>query len=485
MHSVVRTQCGAVRGTADGDVQVFKGIPFAAPLDGPRRFQAPAEPESWDGERDATRYSAAVPQPLMAEGLPPSWHPGDDTDSLTVNVWTPVPGANLPVMVWFHGGAYLAGSPSEGSYEGARLAGSGVVVVTAGYRVGYEGFGWVDDAPANRGILDQLAALRWVRENIGAFGGDPDNVTIFGESAGGTSIATLVAGSSRSGLFRRAIAQSPAAMYRSEDEARKIAELITGPSGVRTTVAELANIPAEDLHAAQKIATAEMTRNHGSWTDTTPYGVVLDGETLGELPWVALRDGAARGVDLISGFTAEEAALFTAMLPREALDPDQLAADLHLGDDVMQQYRRAHPGIGDVALYNMLLSDKLFRIPALWMAEAHAAAGGRSYLYELTLQALNGLGACHALDIPFTFGDVTSPVLQVLGGAPDGFEDLSGEFRRSWTAFAATGDPGWEAYRPSDRRTRIFDLPCSTTSDPIAASREIWAHRFPELTARA
>ncbi|WP_406691392.1 carboxylesterase family protein [Saccharopolyspora sp. ID03-671] len=484
MQFVVRTESGAVQGSAAGDVQVFKGIPFAAPLDGPRRFQAPAEPERWDGVRDATRFSPAVPQPPMADGLPSSWKPGDGTDSLALNVWTPDPSANLPVMVWFHGGAYLAGSPSEGSYDGARLASSGVVVVTAGYRVGYEGFGWVDDAPANRGILDHLAALRWVRENIAAFGGNPDNVTIFGESAGGTSIATLVAGSARTGLFHRAIAQSPAAMYRGEDEARKADELITGPVGVRPTVAELAEVPAERLHAAQRDAAAEMTRNRAAWSDTTPYGVVLDGETLGELPWVALRGGAARGVDLIAGFTAEEATLFTAMMRRERLDPDRLAAELHLRDGVMDQYRAAHPDLDDAGLYNTLLSDKLFRVPAQWMAEAHAAAGERSYLYELTLQAPNGLGACHALDIPFTFGNTDGPLLELLlGGVPDGFEELSGEFRRSWTSFAATGDPGWDRYHPTDRRTRVLDLPSSTVSDPIAASREIWAHRFPELTA--
>ncbi|MEV0058112.1 carboxylesterase family protein, partial [Saccharopolyspora shandongensis] len=160
MDLVVRTEYGAVRGTVDGEISAFKGIPYAAPLDGPRRFQAPVAPERWDGVRDASAYSASVPQPAIMPGVPALWNPGDGTDCLTLNVWTPDLGGGLPVMVWIHGGAFLGGATDSPAYDGSRLASGGVVVVTVNYRVGYEGFGWVQDAPANRGILDQLAALR-------------------------------------------------------------------------------------------------------------------------------------------------------------------------------------------------------------------------------------------------------------------------------------------------------------------------------------
>ncbi|MGP4017170.1 carboxylesterase/lipase family protein [Saccharopolyspora sp. 5N708] len=484
MDLVVRTEYGAVRGSADGEVSVFKGIPYAAPLDGPRRFQTPVVPDSWDGVRDASAFSASVPQPPMGLDLPSPWQPGDSTDCLSVNVWTPDRGGGLPVMVWIHGGAFLAGSSGATSYDGSRLASSGVVVVTVNYRVGYEGFGWVSDAPANRGILDQLAALRWVRENITAFGGDPGNVTIFGESAGGTSVAALIAGSAGRGLFRRAISQSHGSLYCGVDEARKIGELITGQLEVPATAEALGELPSEVIHQAQLPAMAELNQNRSAWTNSTPYSVVFDGEVLDDLPWVALRGGAGRGVDLISGFNTDEARLFTVDLPAEASDPAAMAQGLRLAASVVDEYRAGYPGISDADLYSLLLSDQLFRMPSLWCAEGHASAGGRSYLYEFAwpTPARDGaLGACHGLDVPFTFGIAGGELAQPMfgGEAPPEFEELSGEIRKAWTSFAATGDPGWPAYTATDRLTRIWNVPSAVAADSIKTSREIWQHHFP------
>ncbi|RRO18983.1 carboxylesterase/lipase family protein [Saccharopolyspora rhizosphaerae] len=481
---VVRTEHGAVRGTTDGDVMVFKGIPYAAPLDGARRFQAPIAPPRWDGLRDATQYSAPVPQAPIPP-LPAVWRPGDATDCLTVNVWTPDRGGHLPVMVWLHGGAFLGGTGGTDGFNGATLAREGVVVVTVNYRVGYEGFGWVDDAPANRGILDQLAALRWVRDNIISFGGNPDNVTIFGESAGGVSVATLVAGSGRRGLFRRAIAQSPAAMYVDEDEARKLGELITGPLGVPATASALAELPVEDLHAAQGRAMAEISANRAAWTNNLPYNVVLDGEVLSELPWVALRGGVANGIDVIAGFNRDEATGFTVDLPAEARDLEGLVRDLNLPGSTAAEYRSAYPGVADTDLYTVLLSDQLFRMPAVWMVEAAAAAGGRAHLYEFTWETPQRdgvLGATHGLDVPFTFGQHDDPLaVEMLGAAPEGFDELSRAIRQAWTSFAATGDPGWPAYHLPERPTRVLGNPVALACDPIRGSRQVWAPRFPEL----
>ncbi|MGW5649470.1 carboxylesterase/lipase family protein [Saccharopolyspora sp. NPDC003752] len=484
MDLVVRTEHGAVRGTVDGEISAFKGIPYAAPLDGPRRFQAPVAPERWDGARDASAFSASVPQPTIMPGVPSLWNPGDGTDSLSLNVWTPDLGGGLPVMVWIHGGAFLGGTTDSPAYDGSRLASGGVVVVTVNYRVGYEGFGWVADAPANRGILDQLAALRWVRENIAAFGGDPGNVTIFGESAGATSVAALIAGSAGQGLFHRAIAQSLGNLYSGEDEARKIGELIAGRLDVPATAEALGSVPSEAIHAAQSPVMQEMNADRAAWTNSTAYAVVLDGEVLSELPWAALRSGAPRGVDLISGYNTDEARMFTVGLPAEAKDPAAMAQGLRLAPSVVDEYRAGYPGVDDAELFSVMLSDQLFRMPSTWLAEGHAAGGGRSYLYEFSwpVPGLGGaLGACHGLDVPFTFGVSESELTAAWfeGTVPPDFEELSGELRRAWVSFATTGDPGWPAYTAADRSARIWNVPPTVVADPVKPSREIWRHRFP------
>ncbi len=481
-HPVVRTTSGAVRGRSTGDVDVFRGIPYAAPLDGPRRFRAPAPPEPWDGVREASSFSASVPQPEPLPGMPRLWKPGDDTDCLTVNVWTPDRGARLPVMVWLYGGALISGGSAMRDYDGAVLARSGVVVVTLNYRVGYEGFGWVDDAPANRGTLDQIAALRWVRDNIAAFGGDPDAVTVFGESAGAVSTAALVASPAARGLLHRAIAQSVAGMYLPEDEARKSSGLVTGRLDVPATAEALAGIPPERFHLAQQEATAEMSANRESWTQTMPYGVVLDGELLDAPPWRAMRDGAGRDIDLICGFTTDEAKLFTVDLPG-VKDLGALARGLRLPESALDDYRTGHPGITDAELYDVVFGDQLLRMPSLWCAEGHADGGGATYLYEFAWPAPGrggAYGACHALDVPFTFGVRGTELAGLLfdGTVPEDFDVLSGELRHAWTTFAATGDPGWPRYSTSARPTKIWHVPSRVEQDPLAVSRRIWQRRF-------
>ncbi|GAB3678450.1 carboxylesterase family protein [Saccharopolyspora tripterygii] len=483
MDPTVRTRNGSLRGITSGGALVFKGIPYAAPLDGPRRFQAPVAPESWDGVRDASAFSASVPQPAVVPGLPPVWQPGDSTDCLTLNVTTPDLGGGLPVMVWITGGGYLAGTSALPSYDASLLARSGAVVVTVNYRVGYEGFGWVADAPANRGILDLRAALRWVQDNIGSFGGDPDNVTIFGESAGAISVVTLVAGSARHGLFRRGIAQSTCALFFDTGEAREIGERITGRLESAATAEELAALPPEAFHEPQTAVTVEMAQNRPKWENRTPYGVVLDGEVLDDLPWTALSRGAGRGVDLISGFNVDECRLWTADLPGEALDPVAFAQDLRLGPSVVDDYRAARPGIADADLFTLMLSDQSFRLPSLWCAEGHALGGGRSYAYEFTWPspARDGaFGACHGLDVPFTFGAAETWVGVPMFGdeVPPDFETLSSALRDAWVSFAAHGDPGWPAYSLPERSTRLWDVPPTVADDPIKVSRQIWQPRF-------
>jgi para-nitrobenzyl esterase len=463
MQPIVHTSYGAVRGGTDDGVSVFKGIPYAAPLDGVRRFQAPQPPQPWDGTRDALACSAAPPQAPMRPGLPSSWHPGDSTGCLTVNVWTPDPHTTgLPVMVWIYGGAFVLGTSSQPEYDGANLARGGVVVVSMNYRVGFEGFGWLPDAPQNRAFLDQLAALHWVQDNVARFGGDPANVTIFGESAGGSSVAALTAAEAGRGLFGRAIGQSVAGGFLTEERARGTAERIAGAIGVPLTSEAFGNVASEAIHAVQSAG-----------GEVTPYGPVIDGDVVRDQPWRGLR----AEVDLVAGFNRDEFTLFTLGEDLSGVDAAAVAAEHGVSID---EYRAAHPGRSDADLYVLIQSDAIFRIPSMWCAQEHP---GRSWCYELTWPspAFGGaLGACHGLDVPLTFGNFDGPMTTMVLGdpLPPDAVALSDEIRKSWTSFATTGDPGWPQYRPGEALTRIWDVPVSVAADPESASREIWAHKL-------
>ncbi|MDA3643085.1 carboxylesterase family protein [Saccharopolyspora indica] len=484
MGDVVRTESGAVRGRSEGGVAAFLGIPYAAPLHGALRFRAPLPAPRWDGVRDARAFGVWVPQ----QGIPPAVS-GPTTgevpevrgaagpDCLTLNIWTPRSGGGdaLPVLVWLHGGGFIGGSANTPGFDGTTLARSGVVLVSVNYRVGYEGFGWVEDAPWNRGVLDQLAALRWVQDNIAAFGGDPDRVTVFGQSAGATSIVTLLAGGRADGVFHRGIAQSPGNVFIPREEARAISGMITDELGVRPTAETLATVPAEAIHAVQWNPVAVMSADPSAWTySNSPFGVVLDGELLGELPWTAMRRGAGRAIDLICGCTAAEARMFTVNSDPADADPVGTARDVGLDPGAVDDYRRARPGITDSDLSTLVLSDAFFRLPAQWCARAHAEAGGRTFLYEFAWVGDPVLGAYHGLDQSFVFGLPTGPLGWDLGAGPGEFDALSTAMRSAWTQFAATGDPGWPRYRPEDRLAQIWDLPPTVEADPTATSAAIW-----------
>lgn len=479
---IVNTDRGAVRGEREGSgPAVFRGIPYAAPPEGPLRFRAPQPAARWDGVRDALAFSPVAPQPpYPGWKVPRAWSPGDGSDYLTVNVWTPEPPvaarAGLPVMVWIHGGAYRRGSSRLPLYDGTRLAREGVVVVSLNYRLGYEGFGWVDDAPANRGILDQIAALRWVQDNIAGFGGNPRDVTVFAESAGAGCLATLLVAPPARDLFRRAVVQSMPEFYPGEEQARRIAALTTAELGVPPTADALAAVPPERFHRAESAPVVSMLTDPGSWEIPTlvPYGPVRDGVLLDAVPWRALATGAARDVEVIFGFNRDEFTLFATDTLLGA-DPAQTAAFARLPSGAPAAYRAAEPKLTDAEVNLRIMSDLVFRAPAQWSAEAHATTGGRTFLYELTWDR-TPLGAAHAVDLPLVFGNTDDPSARMLlGDTPDpGFEPLSARMRTAWTTFATTGDPGWPPYGPDTRLTRVWDTPPTVTPDPEAAARIIW-----------
>lgn len=263
----ISTTAGTVRGRWDNAVAVFRGIPYAEPPVGARRFAAPVAAKPWEGVREALAFGPPVP----SAGRATSGVDADSGNCLTLNVWTPDLGAaGLPVLVWIHGGKYLEGTSANPHNDGATLAGSGAVVISMNYRVGLEGFAHITGAPDNRGILDQAAALRWVRDNVAAFGGDPGNVTVFGQSAGAGCIAALLAMPSAVGQFRRAIVQSLPGTFFSRRLAAAVSATIAAELGVRATVDELAGIPPRTLIGATDALIRKMPDFAGAWALPTP-----------------------------------------------------------------------------------------------------------------------------------------------------------------------------------------------------------------------
>ncbi|MGW7084696.1 carboxylesterase/lipase family protein [Streptomyces sp. NPDC054871] len=498
--TTVRTAGGALRGTREAGVAVFRGIPFAEPPVGPLRFASPWPVRGWDGVRPAESYGPPPPQgghfgmdALAREVVGDDW--------LTVNVWSPDPGpaAGLPVMVWIQGGAYTIGMSGLPEYDGGRLAREGgVVVVTFNYRVGLEGFGQIEGAPANRGLLDQVAALEWVRDNIRAFGGDPARVTVFGQSAGAGSVAALLAMPRAAGLFGRAVAQSVQSTFFSPELAADITSACAAELGLRPTVGDLSGVDPARLSAAGDAVGAKT----GQWADrwgqvahrSIVFSPVVEGDALPVTPWQALAEGAGRGIELLVGHTRDEQRLLSALdgLLGQVTE-EQAEAALHVfgpGRDGARRYRDGFPAAGPDELHEVVLSDWLFRMPSLHLAEAQTAGGGRAHVYELTWPApgMGGvLGACHGLDVPLVFGNLDrgQPAALIGEGPPPEAEALSARMRGAWTSFATNGDPGWPAYDAGQRLVRLFDTRPAVTTYPEESSRLIWQdHTFPVLPLR-
>lgn len=484
------TSHGQVRGTIEGALAVFRGIPFAAPPVGDLRFAAPQRPRAWENVLDADAFGpipaqAAVPSSAVAP--PPS--PSDDgRGCLTVNVWTADLSGNRPVMVWVYGGGYVAGSSADAGYDGAVLAGEGVVVVTFNYRVGVEGFGQIAGAPANRGLLDQVAALEWVRDNAAAFGGDPGQVTVFGQSAGAGGVAALLAMPRASGLFRRAIAQSVPGTFVSPELAEDVMATIAAVVGTVATVEGLRDIsPAALATAVNALDMRAYADRWGVFTyGVTPFSPVVDGDVLPATPWQALRDGASRDIELVVGHTRDEFRKMLAgrgMLGRvtEEMTVDALAA-LAPGD-----YRAAFPEATHEQLYEILHSDWLFRMPSANLARDHT---GRSYLYEFVLEASGSggaLGACHGVDVALTFGNLTGPLVEkMLGPQPNAeLTALSATMRAAWTAFARGDGPGWDEFDAAGT-TWVIGTDPIVRPYPEQLSANLWAgHVFPCLPLRS
>lgn len=482
MPLLVETNCGPVRGRQEGPVHVWRGLPYAQAPVGEGRFRAPQPPQPWTEVREANAFGAVAPQ--LSVGLESRFNvrpgaaqlPAQSEDCLFLNVWSPVAPGKYPVMVWVHGGSFVTGSGSMPLYDGARFAAQGeVVVVTLNYRLGALGFLHLAELGLgfdnNLGLLDQVAALRWVQQNIAAFGGDPGRVTIFGESAGAMSIAALLGMPAAEGLFQAAILQSGAVRMQPPERAKAVAQgmlrelSISDPAALRT-------LPVEALlQAAQRLLR--------TFQGGLPFQPVLDGATLLLNPNEALAAGARRGLPLLIGTNHDEGNLF---VPPDAtgqhlerlltpyMAPEQALA-------LASQYPASRQGQAD------LLTDTVFWLPALQLAERqlpHAPV----WMYRFDWQVPSGQpipGAFHALELAFVWNALDLPAAQIFLSNAPAPQPLAEAMHRAWLAFAHHHDPNgpgllaWPRYELPARATLIFNTESHVEENPQQARRALWA----------
>ena len=478
-------------GTYQDGLYVFKGIPYAAPPVGSLRWMPPQPVEPWSGIRSTEEFGPISPQNLLRIAAIPRQTTVEEPqseDCLFLNVWTPGLTGRRAVMVWIHGGAFTNGSGSSPMHPGATLPRHGdVVLVNLNYRLGVLGFmnlnhvtGGKIPSTGNEGLLDQIAALRWVHDNIEVFGGDPENVTVFGESAGAMSIGCLLAMPEARGLFKKAILQSGSNTCRPVAEAADAAEKFL--EALRLTerdVAILRSLPVRVLLDVQ-----QRLPSLGVRVATHP---VIDGETLPARPLDAVKSGSATEVTVLSGGNLEEGTLFAAADPSLAkLDFASLSSRIErmvpakYVPDLVEKYRQALAKRGRAPtprdVYAAIQGDKMFRVPNIRLIEFQRDLGSPSFNYVFTWKsAVPGLGACHALDVGFVFG-ATSKEFHGAGPAVD---RLAMHMQDAWTAFARTGSPScpslgdWPPYG-KNRQTMVFGEKSRVEDAPFEGERRAW-----------
>lgn len=491
---IVETRYGKVQGYEQGPISVWKGIPFAQPPTGQRRFRAPQPPEQWAGIRETTAFGPMAPQRLEALGelagdadsaivLPPM-----SEDCLYLNIWSP--GADQekrPVMVWIHGGGFTLGSTSEAWYDGTSFATNhNIVVVSLAYRLGTLGFVYLKDLAGadtdysgNCGLLDQIAGLQWVRENIAAFGGDPDNVTVAGESAGAMSIGTLLGMPAAQGLFQRAILQSGAGSgMTTRSRATKVAQALLEKLNLEPSqISALADVPLEKLLQIQ----AELGREFGGIQAFSP---LIDGDTLPQHPSAMIAQGSAASVAILTGTNRDEWRLFAMMSGGQMADDGLLK--LTFGDAAQQAlavYTEARADKSPELALMDIVGDIVFRMPAIRLAEGQVQQGAPVWMYRFDWEspAFGGaLGAAHAVDIAFVWNTLDTEIARRFVGESPTSQPLADLMHASWAAFIRNGNPAisnlpdWPRYDLERRATMIFNNAPHVLDDPQGQIRTFW-----------
>lgn len=451
---------GAVRGVTIDGIDRFLGIPFAAPPFGAHRFAPPQPPAVWEGDRDAGAFGPTAPQAPYGAGLqcylPTVQIPGDDI--LTVNVWTPAgrsAGAALPVLVFVHGGALARGAAALAAYDGEKFARDGIVYVSVQYRLGQEGFAVADGIPQNLGLLDVVAALRWVRTEIGAFGGDAAQITVMGHSAGANLLAAALALPYAKELFDRAILQSGPLVAQSQKKAARMSAHIAKRLGIPASVEGFASVEPATLVAAQTQISASGSPLGGG----PAVAIVVGGDAVPIDPLDALLRGASRDIPVLIGSTSEEYRLWFVpsgaleKIRRRTLTLARLAA--RVPGRVVKAHERRRPAATPGEVLGEIVGDMLLRGPLTRFADSRADGAG-TWVYEFRWRSpVGGLGAAHGMELGFVFDAVETPDAIALAG-PDAPRALADAMHGAWVGFVRSGDPGWEAWS-TRRPVQAFD----------------------------
>ena len=510
MEIILQTRLGTVTGLAEEGVHTFKGIPFAAPPIAHRRFAAPQPAEAWQGALNATDYGAAAPQ----KGAQMMGIKETSDDCLYMNIWAPTEGKQKrPVMVWIHGGGFFIGSGSQELYEGKKLAAYGdVVVVNFNYRLGVTGYGFLssvlgneNEFSANNGLLDQVAALQWVQDNIADYGGDPDNVTIFGESAGAMSVGVLLATPSAKGLFHKAIVQSGSADHvTSPSSAKKIAEAFLEKMDVsdEKDLNKLFECSVDDLLAGQ-YACSSLSVDRGIRNNIMPMNgmtllPVVDGIILPQRPIDAIREGRAKDIPLMAGSNRDEWNLFL----HTPLFGNMKSADDYRSmtdDDLLDKFKASLPGNAQQAMklyyqanesddmtrinaLSQMESDRMFKASTLQLLEAQSGHQKHVYGYEVTWAAPGfggALGACHLVDVPLVFGGLNGMTGSMFVGNTEEAQALSSNMMSSWAGFARSGTPlpgfsDWPEFNTSSAQIMELGAKCGSMSALDGDKKAFW-----------
>ncbi len=496
---VVTTKYGKIEGYEKEGLFIFKGVPYAAPPVGASRWAAPKPPAPWPGVRKAVQFAPISHQDEPAVTLWRADPQPMSEDCLYLNIWTPgLDDAKRSVMVWIHGGAFTGGSGSGPGYNGRSLATRGnTVVVTINYRLGLLGFlnlneitGGKIKATGNEGLLDQIAALHWVHDSIAAFGGDPGNVTIFGESAGGMSVGCLMAMPGAVDLFHKAIPQSGAAStVHSLEDAAEVSRIFLDMAGVQPAdVKDIRNLDPKHLLSLQAQLAVKVPSVNPKISGM-PLQPVVDGKTLPNPPLATIQRGACADIPVLVGSTLEEHKLFATWdTAIDALTEAHLTARLgrfipaEYIQEMVRTYRKARQARGEPSgpgdIFSAIQTDRMFRMPAILLADVKSQQPKHAFHYIFTWKspALDGkLGACHAIDVPFVWGSHE----KTFSGEGPAADLMSARTQDAWLAFARTGDPSCESlgkwpYYGEARETMMLGEKCYLENDPYGEERKAW-----------
>jgi para-nitrobenzyl esterase len=493
---IADTSYGKIRGAVTGDIKVFKGIPYGANTEGKNRFMPPVKPAPWTGVRDALAWGPTAPQGGGAGNGRSGNRPAESEDCLVINVFTPSleSTSKRPVMVWLHGGGFSTGSGSGAITEGANLAHTGdVVVVSLNHRLNVLGFSYLGEQAGSDfalsggvGMLDIVQALEWVRDNIAHFGGDPNLVTIFGQSGGGRKVSTLMSMPSAQGLFHRAIVESGAVLQlKTREDAILYTDLLLAELGLRKDqVRELQSVPLDRLLAANAAALKKTDQTAPGYTANTP---MVDGKAIPTNPWDPAAPALSAKIPLLIGWARTEETLYDRPTPETlALDEAGLEARAakRLGIDstpVIETYRKAHPEASPWDLYILIATDHPRGIYTRELAKRKAAqAAAPAYLYRFDWETPEGGGhmrSPHTIEIQFVFHNIAiaGPLISKMPTA----HALADKTTAAWVAFARTGNPNtpgiprWPAYSAATRDTMLFNNELRVEQDPDKGPRQI------------